>query len=204
MIAVVVVVAILVASIYVLDYFGYFKPPIVTNAKEGYVGNYSYLTTYGQVTYNNSFSVTVTGVSGQKVSFTERQTVVRNATLSSPIVSNNYSLAFDPSKPNTYTAGSELLLFVANNLQSGSGNTDLIPPGSTVIVPVSYNVTIANGIIKINFHYYSGPNTKAATFWRWVMTYNETTSFLKYGTVTIVTTEFSYTSFNYTLASFTS
>jgi hypothetical protein len=192
--------ALLSLGIYILDYLGFFRGPPNTNVREGSWGEYSYVTVYGQIAYFNEFVVQVTGLSGDTIHFSYLQTISRNASVRSSAI-ENYSLSLDPSHPNTFESGSALPLFVANDLENGSGLSTFIPIGSSQPVTTNYTIAISGNTVRISMQYYSGAGQVAA-FIRWSLSYNETTGFLITGVITAVSNIFSYTSFNYTLLSF--
>jgi hypothetical protein len=129
-----------------------------TNAKPGYYGRYDYSTTYAGLTYVNKFSVNVTGVSRNTISFLYDQTEAANSTITEE--SNNFSLAINPSNPSTFEAGSALPLFVANHLGTGNGTSLLALGGSNQSLPVDYTVAISNLLIRIDFRIASGNQGK--------------------------------------------
>ena len=122
-IAIVVVLIVFSAIVYVAITVRSPNIHLVTAAERGYSGSYDYITTYGSLVYVNKFSITITKVVGNNVSFSYTQTEESNQT--EERMMNNYSLAFDPSKSSTYASGSALPLFVANDLSSGNGSTVL-------------------------------------------------------------------------------
>jgi type II secretory pathway pseudopilin PulG len=172
-----------------------------TNAKAGFSATYDYVTTYGSAAYLNKFNIRVVSVTGNKVVFNYQQTISANSTANTSPV-QNYSLAFDPASPNTYEAGSAMPLFVANYLKNSSGITSIIPVGTSLAVSVNYTTLISRDFVRVNFTYYSGPQSTAGTFIRWILNYNQTTGLLLNGLNVIVSTEVSYSTYNFTLTSF--
>jgi len=197
-VAIIVVIIIISAIAYVVITV---RPPAIpreTAAESGYSGSYDYITTYGTLAYVNKFSITVTKVVGNNVSFSYIQTEASNETTERAM--NNYSLAFDPSKSSTYASGSALPLFVANDLSSGNGSTVLSTGSSTQTVTANYAVSFIKGITQIKFNISSGgPNGVLVT---WYMIYNQTTGFLVSGYATIASGITPFSTYNYTLTSF--
>ena len=169
-----------------------------TAAERGYSGSYDYVTTYGTLVYVNKFSVSVTKVVGNNVSFSYIQTEETNQTKERTM--NNYSLAFDPSKSSTYASGSALPLFIANDLSSGNGSTVLSTGSSTQIVTANYEVSFAKGFSQIKFDISSGGSNGVLV--TWYMIYNQTTGFLVSGYATIASGITPFSTYNYTLTSF--
>jgi hypothetical protein len=170
-----------------------------TNAKPEYYGRYDYSTTYAGLTYVNKFSVNVTSVSRNTISFLYDQTEAANSTIAKE--SNNFSLAFNPSNPSTFEAGSALPLFVASHLSTGNGTALLATGGSNQPLPVNYTVSISNLLTRIDFRIVSGTQGKQ-TIVSWYLEYNETTGFLVSGFASVTSQLIAYSTFNYTLTYF--
>lgn len=168
-----------------------------TNAKNGYVGDYTYVTSYAGLRYVNKFSVSVTGVSGNSINFVYVQTESANASVT-PKQLDNYSLAFDPAKPSTFESGSALPLFVANYLKAGNGTSELPASGNETALPFDYSVSIASGITRIQFTVGSSTGTEV----NWNLAYNETTGFLINGYSTLSSSLIAPSTFEYTLTAF--
>jgi len=170
----------------------------VTAAEKDYSGSYDYVTTYGSLVYVNKFSVSITRVVGNNVSFSYIQTEESNQTKERMM--NNYSLAFDPSKSSTYASGSALPLFVANDLSSGNGSTVLSTGSSTQIVTADYEVSFVKGFTQVKFNISGGGSSGVLV--TWYMIYNQTTGFLVNGYATIASGFTPFSTYNYTLTSF--
>lgn len=168
-----------------------------TNAKKGYTANYTYTTSYAGLSYVNKFSITVTGVSGDNISFEYSQTESTNQTMSTT-PTNNFSLALDPGIPSTFESGSALPLFVANYLKSGNGTSEIPASDSEPAVPVNYSITIGNGLTYVQFTV--GSHTK--TIVNWSLEYNETTGLLLTGFSSINSSLIAPSSFRYVMTSF--
>ena len=199
----VIVIGILVASVLILNYLGFFQPvvpPPGTNARSGFSADYDYVTQVGAVTDLNKFTVSVTRIDGSKVYFTYLQTVSTNTTTSSS--QDNYSIAFDPTNSESYTAGSALPLFVSNSLSEGNGTATVATSAGAVPVPINYSIITRSGQMQISLRYYSGSKSQVGAYITWSLNYNETTGLLERGSISLVSTLFAYTNLTYTMTSF--
>lgn len=170
----------------------------LTNARKGYSADYTYTTSYAGLNYVNKFSIAVTGVSGDNVSFEYTQIESTNQTTSTT-PTNNFSLALDPGITSTLESGSALPLFVANYLKSGSGTSEIPASGSEPALPVSYTITTGGGFTYVQF---TVGSEQTKTIVNWSLEYNETTGLLQSGFASINSSLIAPSTFRYVMTSF--